>query len=311
METISIIRKVLRIFLLATIAGLALAFVFSPQGTSFIKWEKVCEKPIRYSIGSFDERFGMDRDEFIGVARDAERIWEGELNLNLLDYDPEAEFVVNLVYDERQEQSKESLRLQDRLEVLKEKQGDLNEEYEVMKVSYDSNLVSYEKALASYEKDVQDYNKEVEYWNEKGGAPKDEYEKLEDERKRLKKLSVNLDERQAELEELSEEINQLVSHEGKIVTDYNMELGTYEFRFGQPKEFSQGEYTGTEINIYQFFEETDLLLVLAHEFGHALEIDHVGNPESIMYYLMEKQKLGDLKLTNEDVTALREKCNLR
>jgi predicted Zn-dependent protease len=51
--------------------------------------------------------------------------------------------------------------------------------------------------------------------------------------------------------------------------------------------------------------------VLAHEFGHALGLDHVEDPQAIMYYLMDKQNIKDLKLTTDDINALKKGCNIR
>ncbi len=96
-----------------------------------------------------------------------------------------------------------------------------------------------------------------------------------------------------------------------MVSRHNINVLTYNTRFGEAKEFNQGDYRGNEINIYQFSEIDELKLVLAHELGHALELDHVEKPESIMYYLMDKQNLAFLQLTEEDKNALKIKCGLK
>jgi predicted Zn-dependent protease len=65
---------------------------------------------------------------------------------------------------------------------------------------------------------------------------------------------------------------------------------------------------GEEINIYEFDSRTALLRVLAHEFGHALGLDHNDNEQSIMHYLNSST---NLKPTKEDLAALREVCATR
>jgi predicted Zn-dependent protease len=65
------------------------------------------------------------------------------------------------------------------------------------------------------------------------------------------------------------------------------------------------------INIYQFHDESDLELVLAHELGHALGLNHVENPESVMYYLMEKQNLENIQLTTQDLQAIKNVCGMK
>jgi len=69
-------------------------------------------------------------------------------------------------------------------------------------------------------------------------------------------------------------------------------------------------YDGKSINIYQFEATADLRLVVVHELGHALGLDHLSQPESIMYYMMGEQDLENPKASNEDILALKQICNL-
>ena len=81
----------------------------------------------------------------------------------------------------------------------------------------------------------------------------------------------------------------------------------YNSRFAEAKEFTQGDYTGTAINIYQYDAEDELTIVLAHEFGHALSLDHVLNAHSIMYYFMDEQQVGK-GLSTEDIAEFNRIC---
>jgi predicted Zn-dependent protease len=56
-------------------------------------------------------------------------------------------------------------------------------------------------------------------------------------------------------------------------------------------------------------DEDELMLVLAHEMGHALGIGHVDNPQSVMYRLMGNQARPGLELTEDDRYALMDICN--
>ena len=91
---------------------------------------------------------------------------------------------------------------------------------------------------------------------------------------------------------------------------FNREVSIYNATFGKGRIFDQGEYDGKGINIYQFDNEDDLRLVIAHEFGHALTIDHVEDKYSIMYPIIGKQDAENPIPSQEDITALQERCNL-
>src|SRR5690606_36602606 len=92
--------------------------------------------------------------------------------------------------------------------------------------------------------------------------------------------------------------------------DLHLDVNAYNGKFGAAREFDQGNYTGNDINIFQFSGLEDLRLVVAHEFGHALGVDHLDNPESVMHYLMNEQNVTELQATADDLAAVRQSCNL-
>src|SRR3989344_868467 len=61
-----------------------------------------CEQPLKYKLGRFDTRFGINEKDFKMEIERAEIVWEKVLNSELFSYDPEAKFKINLIYDERQ-----------------------------------------------------------------------------------------------------------------------------------------------------------------------------------------------------------------
>lgn len=270
----------------------------------------VCDETLYYSLGSVDERFGISQEEIREVLFQAENIWEKDLSRNVLEYREGAEFKINFIFDERQQQTIEKNNLDSKLEQLSEVQENISQKYAALEAEYKKALGSYERNVANYEKRVNDFNAEVEKWNEKGGAPEDKYEDLRNEEEDLEKLKDKLEGERKRVNAMVVNLNELAKKESGSVEKYNKEVQTYREKFGEANEFNQGEYNGVGINIYQFYEEADLKLVLAHEFGHALGVDHVENPQSIMYYLMEKQDLENTKLTLEDLGAIKGICKI-
>jgi hypothetical protein len=115
------------------------------------------------------------------------------------------------------------------------------------------------------------------------------------------------EDKRVKLNGLAHEVNAVGAEINHIAETYNQGVATYRERFGASRQFVEGEYDGREINVYQFYDTSDLTLVLAHEMGHALGIRHVQNPRSIMYMLMGQQDLRHLQLSREDLAALEEK----
>ena len=61
-----------------------------------------CDKPLEYSIGRFDDQFGISQEDFKSYIVGAGSVWEKVLNRKIFIYNPNADFKINLIYDERQ-----------------------------------------------------------------------------------------------------------------------------------------------------------------------------------------------------------------
>jgi GNAT superfamily N-acetyltransferase len=104
------------------------------------------------------------------------------------------------------------------------------------------------------------------------------------------------------LQELEDRDKTLVETHAKQVQSYNA-------LYGEHRLFHKGEYNGKEITIYQYQDRTDLILILAHELGHALGLAHVDDRKAVMYELLSDQDLDTLTLTSADVRALHAACS--
>lgn len=280
-------------------------------GVLVFAWNSIvlpCEEPLAYSLGSFDARFGITEAEFLKEIARAEKVWEDALGRDLFVSAPDASFKINLIFDERQEQTLAGQKLDQSFSETKTVQGTLAEKNAASFVLYNKTLKEYDTSLAAFEKRLVQYNGEVEKWNKQGGAPEDEYKKLQDEAAKLAALQKQLEERRQKVNALAETVNQFSKEQVRVVDKYNSQVEGYVKRYGEPTDFDQGDYGGTDIHIYQFDDRAHLRLVLAHELGHALGIGHVDDPLAIMYYLMEQQDPEALQLTRSDQSALSGVC---
>lgn len=281
------------------------------QALKVAKFVTVCDETLYYSLGSVDSRFNLSIEEIKAVTLAAEGVWEQALGKNVFEYREGAEFKINFIFDERQQSTVEKNSLDLELDKLEQHKDNISQEYLGIQASYKKAVASYEKKIKNYEEAVDDFNAQVKKWDEQGGAPADEYDKLKKEEKSLDKVRNQLEQDRKAINGLVTKMNALATKEGTLVENYNKSIETYKDKFGESREFNQGEYVGTEINIYQFHEQKDLKLVIAHELGHALTVGHVENPQSLMYYLMDKQDLENIKLTQEDLTAIKEICKIK
>ena len=266
-----------------------------------------CNVPISYRIGTIDERFNMSTDEVRNAVSTAESIWEDGTDRNLFTYDSNGKLVVNFVYDERQALTEEEGSLK---AVLDRKEGmsdSVKTQYKELVSQYELLRASYEAKVKVYETKLNVYNKEVADWNTRGGAPKDVFARLESTQESLATEEKRINELSTQLNALVRKINNLGSQGNNLVSDYNSLVSEYNQKFSEGKEFTQGEYQNSVITIYEFTTPTELAIVLAHEMGHVLDINHVEGANSIMYHLMKEQSPTE-GLTAADQAAFTQSC---
>ena len=293
---------------------LAFVFVVGILGytgyLAYIYYVGNCGRTLEYSIGRFDSKFGLSKEDFKSYVALAEKPWEEALTKNVFVYNPAAKFKVNLIYDERQQATELKQKTEFGLTRAEEIFQKLDAEFSLMKFSYDAKVRAYEEALRVFKQRQKDYEGQVQFWNAKNGAPKNEYEKLQQEQSTLNQEASRLNNEALLINNLTKELNALLEKRNLAADEYNKTARSYNQKYGHGLEFNQAEYNGEAINVYQFGNKNDLILALAHEFGHALSMDHVENPKSIMYYVTANNTDGSLSPSTEDLGELRRVCRI-
>ena len=266
-----------------------------------------CETPLAYTIGDFDVRFNISKVEAKQAIAEAEAAWETITGRELFIYQDSATFPVNFIFDDRQERTitEEAERTAlDRKEVTS---AEIAAEYATLRAEYTALETTYKNKTAVYEKNLAAFNAKVEKNNQAGGAPPVVFAELQREEKTMQTEAGALQKLSNQLADIATSINNLSERGNQVIAQYNTGVHTYNHDFGQPNEFTQGDYQGDKINIYTFSSTLELKKVLVHELGHALGIGHVEGSSSMMYYLMADQP-DSLAVSTEDRQAFHSVC---
>lgn len=272
-----------------------------------------CSKPIEYSLGEIDSRFNLSDEEIIKATAEAAAIWSQPFGRTLLSYATSGELKINFIYDERQQMTDQLKELGFIVDDDKKTYENLKSQYETLNQEYFSQKAQLERQIAAYERELKDFNAEVAKWNKRGGAPAAEYERLKQTEKDLESKRQQVNTLTAETNKLVDELNALVRKLNQLITKLNLNVNEYNNVGGQVGEqFEAGLYsqsaTGTSVTVFEFNDRQELIRLLAHEFGHALGLDHTSSSDDIMYYLNESKNAA---ATAADLAALQAKCEAK
>lgn len=274
-----------------------------------------CQKPITYSIGNIDSRFGLSETEVLNDIEQTKKVWESSINKQLFKYSPTGDLKINFIYDYRQETTDELSKMGTAVNNDQSTYGLLKTKYDTLVASYNKGKARLDTLIATYNADKSAYEKKVSSWNSKGGAPEAERNALEQKRAGLNNQVATINQVQDSLNGMVDTINSTRVALNESVTTLNSQVKTYnKTGSSADKEFGGGEYvrdaSGTAINIFQFNNPDQLETLLTHELGHALGLKHIDNPQAIMYYVSNNDGMNK-ELTADDLVALKNICGIK
>lgn len=250
-----------------------------------------CSTPLTYTLGSIDKRFGITHEKILKELREAESVWERTSRYNLFEYEAdkkEADISVDFVYDDRQET------------LVKGQMLDAEtEQYSKTIAAYEARLDRFEMRVDAYNTDDDKYGVDLEQWNSGNRRDEAEYKRLQAEGQRLKAEYAYLEQESALLEQVQEKLEPI-----RIALDDKIK----EFNEAGKEIIEDGRWNPREekITIFRYEGDRELKWLLAHELGHALGLEHVEYPRSVMYYLSSDVPI--LTLSDDDVRELARVC---
>jgi peptidoglycan hydrolase CwlO-like protein len=256
--------RVLLIIIFSVLSFAAIIYTVPPfhnSAADLLSYSK-CEEPTKYRLGLIDSRFNLSREEAMDTTRQATAIWSSTEGRELFAYSEKASLTINFVYDRRQE--------------LDSKISQLDEDLRQKNTTLQKQISDYEAKAADFEKRFNQFNAKVDKYNREGGAPPDIYDQLIKEQNELDAEGDALNAR-------AKELNLSTSNYNAGVSELNQNVNQFNTAIVEKPEEGLFDGESNTITIYFVNDRNELIHTLTHEFGHALGMDHVNDPQAIMY----------------------------
>ncbi|MFA6038664.1 MAG: matrixin family metalloprotease [Candidatus Peribacteraceae bacterium] len=291
------------------IVSWTLTLLFLTVAGLFVYRQLPCRKPIVYSVGRVDARFGMGQEKFALAVEMAEALWEGATGRGLFHRVGTGGMVIRAVYDNRQAARERLEEIGLRLDQGKDAYTTLHAQYEEKRAAYLRLQTAYDAQEATYQRERTDYDSDLQSVQARGPSEED-YNRLEGKRQSVNRLADRINAQQGALRDAVDEVNALVGMLRRVAEQENMSIEEYQ-DVGESigEEYEAGAYErvwGTQsITVYAFSKQDELIRLLAHEMGHALGIGHLSEPDSVMYRL---NQTGPIALSPADIVAVEKQC---
>ena len=235
-----------------------------------------CTAPIPWYLGDVDPQFGFTRAEIRRAAEEAAAVWSRAADRPLFEPDT-AGMAIHLVYDERQQASEER----------RQRRATLD--------SRERLIESLNLELRRLQREVTD--RERRYQDQPDPATRKAYEEAVDRYNRaVQRYNQAVDALNAEIQEARQD------------TGTSVRAGNLQTR----SQTLNGRVIALEreltVAVAGSYEE--LVLVLAHELGHALGLDHLDDPGALMAVQYRDDDIQlPVALTAADRRALEALCS--
>lgn len=262
----------------AVILGVGLNVVVHAYCYYKFTTQRPCVAPIAYSIGSIDPRFQIERSTVERELKTASAMWSDAISVPLFKKVQSGGMLVHFIYDERQRAVEERNALDKTKESIDAEDMRLKSEHASITAAKWSlegrqNILSAQGRLYLAE---------------------------------LRELGGESDALNKRIDKYNEDSKALNARKDA----YNTAIQTHD-RNSSSAQGIHGDYDTDKhgnriIRIFWYTDVANLRMILAHELGHSLMIDHIDDPDSVMRANIS----GAEKLSKADIDALKKVCNM-
>jgi hypothetical protein len=217
---------------------------------------------------------------------------------------------VNLLFDGRQENIEERKLLQQDLDTEAARLRAKTTETIEAGLAVERVKSSWSREKADYDARVSSHNDEVKRLEGGEYVEQNIRERLEQEERELLVLQRRLKESASQLNQAIQSHNDTVEEVRRGEEDRIARIRAVRERYPSRKINEAEHRTGpfvNEINVYAFTDEDNLHVVLLHEMGHAIGLEHSNVPEAVMA-AVHQSGISSYRLAPADIAAARTVC---
>ncbi len=246
----------------------------------------VCQVPLTWKVGEIDTVYDKSPGFVLNAAQQAVALWESAVGQQLFVHDAENGFPINLIDNGAHTDLQKSLTSRSVIDENQQMVAKAEKSLKNAVNAHDRLTGAYERQLAQFNRKQSAYNREVQRINRLGGATELQKRQLERQRNALNKERITIQREQKRVERSQDKLQQQIDAHNRLVNQYNEQVsssprlsteksGDFQFLLKSERySYTPVTITPREINVYRFANRTHLVWILAHEFGHALGLEH-------------------------------------